>query len=92
MKLNVLGEIYAVKREPIEKQGLMGLCDPNTKTITIAKELVGEEYWSTLIHEMVHARDFELGFDQVLSAQAMEVNAETMAKVLMKNFALRFKK
>lgn len=43
-----------------------GECDYNTRTIRIAEQLHSEEYLNTLIHEIIHARWYDLDETAVL--------------------------
>lgn len=44
----------------------VGECDYNTRTIRIGAQLHGEDYLNTLIHEIIHARWYDLDETAVL--------------------------
>lgn len=42
-----------------EGEQILGLCDPSLRTITIDKKQTPKQQWSTFMHEVLHALEFE---------------------------------
>lgn len=91
MKLEVLGTAYELLITEEMPDGILGLCDSEAKTIKVRKGLPKARMMATLLHEFIHACDFENGVYQAVGPQIMEITAETNARALLKNFEIRFK-
>lgn len=84
--LTILGRKIKVKIIPQEKLGelavdgrTVGLYDPNTKTIYLAKELTPQQKRYYLIHEAVHCVHDLTGIDQTLPDCLIEIICQTTA-------------
>jgi len=82
--LNVLGKRYRMTKKKCKGQpdGYMGLCSDDTATIYLAKNLrEGEEYWTTLFHELGHGVLYRNGvrFSGAVSMEVEEIIVETMS-------------
>lgn len=89
---NVMGVTYRMidpKGMGEDKMGEVNLTD---KLIRIREGLSPYEYLETLLHELIHAKDYESGLYQTFDRTAIEVNAETTAKMILANFDLKFKR
>jgi len=62
-----------------------------TKTIRIDSSLRGDEFLTTLIHELVHALSDRISIRQALDHQTEEIIADTFAKAIVENFRLKLK-
>lgn len=100
MKLNILGlNVRALKgsdlaKDSPEHEGMMlaGYYDPVKKVIAIDESLVGDEFFHTLLHEIIHATLHRAGLMQTsLSADLQEVICEIVPHVIVENFELRLK-
>lgn len=90
--LDILGTQYELIFTDDLPDGILGLCDSGSKTIRVHAGLTGKSLLHTLLHEFIHACDFENGFYQAVGAQIMEVTAETHARALLNNFDIKPKK
>ena len=88
----VLGQIYRLERRPASEMGdNMGLCCFETHTISIDETLQGDEYTTTLIHEIGHAVVHESSLNLVLSETIEEVFVDLVGKVLSRSYRLEKK-
>ena len=72
-----------------------GLADPNTRTITLRRELSKEEKLETFYHEFIHACLLELhltGASNRLTEDVEEVLCSGLADILKSTFILRWKR
>lgn len=90
-EFHVYGRTYRHIQNPNMPEGTLGLCDPNELTIHTCSSLTGPELFLTLIHELDHAAKFETGLHQTLDRTAMEISAESIARVIVENFDLKLK-
>jgi Zn-dependent peptidase ImmA (M78 family) len=89
MKLNIFGqEVLVIFKQDFSKQtGWAGLYCHDTKTITVDKELKGEELAQTLLHEFFHAVFFRVGLMQAkVSKDAHEMIVENFATSFIENY------
>lgn len=91
--VNVCGYQYSIKTvKPSElPDGVIGLCNGTKKTILLSKEMKGELLVRTVLHEIRHAYQFESGSSQILTGQAMEIDAEGFAALVYSIFDVKFK-
>ena len=68
-----------------------GLCDPNARVIYLQKNLPKEMKTRVLMHELMHALQFEAGFCDILNHQTQEIFAETVAGFLCQILKVNFK-
>jgi hypothetical protein len=94
MTLNILGKkIRVLKQKKLaELNGIVGFYDKNNSLIVLDSELVGYEYWSTMMHEVMHGIIDRSGINQVVDPQLEEVLCEIVSMVLVDNFSLKIKK
>lgn len=72
-----------------KNHGLAGYFDPVKKEIAIDSSLKGDDYNSTLIHEMIHSIFDRVGIVQTrLSHDTHEMIAENVANAIVENFRL----
>ncbi len=92
-KINVLGHTYRIIEKPkmSESAGHDGLCDATNKIIYLDKGLHKEDKLRVLMHEIMHAYQFESGFCDVLDRQAQELLAEGMAGFLSSILVVKFR-
>jgi hypothetical protein len=67
------------------------LFDSTNKIIYLEPKTKPSEFWMNFLHELKHAHQWESGLFQAMSDDAMEVDAETTARMLTTLFHLRFK-
>lgn len=91
MKLNVLGTLYDIHFTDEIEDTDEAYCDAENRKICIKASLSEHERMLALLHEFIHAIDFESGLYQCTSHEVMEISAETKAKCLLANFELRLK-
>lgn len=86
-KIDVLGRKYKItnkipKKHPDLPDTYMGLCMDDIGLIYLNKDLrEGEEYWTTLFHELGHAVMYRNGvrFSGAIPLELEEIIVETMA-------------
>ena len=99
-RLDVLGKRYKVttkppKSDPLIPDNYMGMCMDDIAHIYLNKDLrEGEEYWTTLFHEMVHAVMYRNGirFTGALPMELEEIIVETMAQAYYTTFKAMLKR
>lgn len=89
LKINVLGQIVTVTRERgLIEQGIKGLYKYAEKSIVIDATLKGIDLDHTLMHEVAHALMYRSSVYQSLAPALEEVIVDTLATLLVENFAL----
>lgn len=91
MKLKIFGKIFRVLKAKnfSSHYGLRGLFDPDKELIKVDSELIGDQYFITIIHELVHGVIYRTGIDQAkLSEGVEEVICENVAVAIVENFKL----
>lgn len=61
-ELHINEETYTIKfvsRIPVKGRGVVGLCDPGSRTIYIKKGMTKSQTFRTLIHEVLHGIENE---------------------------------
>jgi hypothetical protein len=89
---NIMGETYRLIDPKDLPEQALGEADLTNKTIKIREDLSSKEWLETLLHELIHAKDYESGLHQTLDRTGLEVNADTTAKVILANFDLKLKR
>lgn len=90
MKLKVFGEeIRVLKSKDIETAGEYHVLD---KVIYIHEELVGDNYYETILHELMEAVFFRCSIYQALDHGTKEIFIDCCAKAIVENFKLTLKK
>jgi Zn-dependent peptidase ImmA (M78 family) len=95
MVLKVFGQNVPVKKikNLLNEKGLYGYYSHDEKAIYLDAGLKGNEYYSTLAHELFHSVFFRIGMEQLkISADAHEIMVDGFSKCLVENFKLIFKK
>jgi len=77
MRCRLRGKYWSIVRGKLDSK-LDGLCDANTRTITVRPSLTGERELEVLIHEMLHACHWDL--DEI----AITETSEDLARVLFR--------
>lgn len=82
--VNIFGHTYSIKVVPSAKidGGAAGLMRFPQREILIAKEQSKEIRWITFLHEISHARHYELGYTQIFSEQVAESDCEQFASLI----------
>lgn len=89
-KINVLGKDYKILKNipkkwelEINEAEFMGLCFDMKASIFVNPELTGEDYWTTLFHEVGHAVMYRSGVRNsgAITKEVEEIIVETMANV-----------
>lgn len=89
MKLQIFGKEYRVmKAKRLAESGTAAYVDFNNKLIVVDSELVGEDYWVAIMHEVYHALVDRISLDQVIKDQLEEIVVDVFAKCLIENFKL----
>lgn len=93
MKLKVFGEeIRVLKEKGLLEKGMRAYYIPDKKMISIDATLVGKDYFSSLVHELVHVVWRRTGLDQTqIPMQVEEIICENVAIAMIENFEIRFK-
>jgi len=89
MKLDIFGqEVQVIFEKNFSKQtGWAGLYCNEAKTITIDKDIKGEELAQVLLHEFFHAVFFRVGLMQAkVSTDAHELIVENFATSFIENY------
>lgn len=91
--VQILNHKYSIKlaKHLARDQGIEGVCNGNTKAILIDADLDKNETLECLMHEIIHAYQFESGFSQVLDRQAQELLAEGFASFICAILKIQFK-
>jgi hypothetical protein len=88
--LNILGKTYKVKNMPAKvREEYMGICQDDIGTIYMSKKLrEGEEYWTTLFHELGHGVIYRNGtrFSGMVPPELEEILVETMSQAYYTTF------
>lgn len=61
----------------ILNSGILGECEFPTRIIRLNQELDGKLMLYTLVHELRHGFQFELGWPQIMSQQMLEIDCES---------------
>lgn len=61
----------------------LGECEWPTRTIRLNKQLKGDMLSTTLLHEIKHGQQFELGLTQVLNGHSMEIDADSFVSLIV---------
>ena len=77
MRCRLRGRYWSIVRGKLDSK-LDGLCDANTRIITVRPSLTGERELEVLIHEMLHACHWDLG------EEAITETSEDLARVLFR--------
>lgn len=81
----IYGKKVPIKRTDLIKDGVEGICKDTH--IEIDKSLKGDEYTSTLLHEMIHYITHRIGINQTsLSHDMHELIAESISVCLTEVF------
>lgn len=83
---NVYGILYRHIKTDKLPEGAIGYCCPDTKTIATHPSLKGKALMATILHELDHAKNFEIGLHQTMELSALEVSADAMARIILDNF------
>lgn len=87
-KLNVFGTVYKIKI--VDSSGMFaGLCDSQKKTIFLDIHQSKEQMMATYLHEVVHAMQFVLAYNQFMSRGEMEFMAEHTATLIMQLLTIK---
>jgi hypothetical protein len=68
-----------------------GLCDCGNRVIYIQSGMAEERALRTLMHEVIHAYQFEVGLFNILDTQTQELVSETLSGFLCSSFELKLK-
>jgi hypothetical protein len=69
--------VVFTKKPPVLKgKQCHGVCDPNTKTITVWRNPNAMQLRSTLLHEWLHAVFYELGYESLYDDHSVIVALE----------------
>lgn len=79
-----LWSVRFTRNIPSKDKDLYGLCDPSDKTIYIRPGLSYRQRLDTLIHELIHALEFEHGFE--LEHKHVYKIAEGLVNIWLENF------
>ena len=79
---NILGDKIKVKM--IDTGEWAGMYDSTKQTIYISTRQNKEEQLKTFWHEMTHCIQYQIGLNQAVSHELLEIMAETFSKVLYK--------
>lgn len=92
MILDIFGAKYKVIRPKKMAAEQIGLCDNENKTISVRRDLNGDEYTKVLVHEIVHAVINRVSIDQgKLSHDLEEILCGVLSTALVENFMLKGK-
>lgn len=82
--VNIFGHEYKVRIVASSKLGAgqAGVVQFPQRVILIAKEMGHEIRWLTFLHELNHARQFEMGLTQVFGSQLAETDCEQFASLI----------
>lgn len=82
--VNIFGHNYSVKMVTLKQMGAnhAGCVRFPQREILIAKEQAAELRWLTFLHEINHARQFEMGLTQVFGSQLAETDCEQFASLI----------
>lgn len=91
-RINISGHFYSIKRvKPDAIPGAVGVCQWPERQILLSTEIDGQMLFTTLLHEIRHAWQFESGFTQILHPQSLEVDADSFASLITSIFTVKFK-
>lgn len=93
-KININSHVYTISsvKNLAKKTGHDAECDFEKKQILIDARLKGDDYMRALLHEIRHGMHLEMGWYEILSSQAQELDAESLASFLVANFNITIKK
>jgi len=91
--VQVLNAKYKIKivKGLAQTAGNWGHCDSAIKTISLDSGMVGAHLARVLMHELMHAVQFESGMVDFMGMQTCEMSAETLAGFLCAVFEFKFK-
>lgn len=69
-----------------DAEDILGYCTREPLAIHVRKGLSEKETAKTILHELCHALQFRLGFDQVMEASTQELLCEAFSDVVYENF------
>lgn len=94
-QINVKGTDYKIirKKNPKDDDGkiVLGLFDPEAKTITIATGLAIEIVRQTFIHELFHAYIYECHLREGIDTQLEEVIVEALTQAIEEKFHIKWR-
>ncbi len=67
----------------IASNGQMGECEYPTRVIRLSKAYEGKLLYFTLLHEIRHGYQFEMGYPQLMHGQVMELDCESFVSFVM---------
>ena len=90
MKLKIFGDVIPVhKAKDLQSAGEYHI---DAKKILIQADLVGDQYYETLLHELMEAVFFRCSIYQSVNHDAKEIFIDCISKAIVENFKLTPKK
>lgn len=90
MKLKIFGDVVPVyKAKNLESAGEYHIKE---KKIYIQEELVGDQYYETLLHELMEAVFFRCSIYQSMDHGTKEIFIDCVSKAIVENFKITPKK
>lgn len=87
MKLKIFGDTVPVlKAKNLESAGEYHI---NEKKIFIKDDLVGDQYYETVLHELMEAVFFRCSIYQSIDHGSKEIFIDCIAKAIVENFKLK---
>jgi len=82
--VQILNSTYKIKLDKsVRDRNRCGECDLFDKEISLDPDLKGNSLAQTLMHEIIHAYQFESGIMQFMEIQACEMMAESLANLIL---------
>lgn len=83
MTIPICGYDYHIQEVKLEPH-INGLCDPDSRTISLSSEMTRELRDEVLLHEVVHGIFFETGLCELLQSKIEEALCVALSKHLPK--------
>lgn len=81
--VNICGHVFPIKQVRELSKNVAAEFDPVAEEIRIAVDQPIKEKWRSLLHEIRHAHQYEMGLMQVLHAQALEIDCDSFASLIL---------
>jgi hypothetical protein len=91
--LNIHGHTYKIRfaKKGELPNGIEGICIFDDRVLLIERGLPVMRQLHVILHEIKHASQKESGLMQIIDHQAMELDAEAFASLVMANFKVTLK-
>lgn len=84
--VNVFGKTYQIVREKLDEHD--GLCESDSRKITVSKNLRGDRFKQTLLHEEFHAVFDVIGLGSAVDSTLEEIIVEALSQFVVEHYKI----